>query len=197
MCQGKAWIIVTSQQDIDSLMKVPGNDFSKIQGRFKTRLSLSSANVDEVIRKRILAKNPTATQTLEALYEEKEAILKNLISFSADTAEKKMFVDSKDFAAVYPFIPYQFNLLGNVLTSIREHGASGKHLAEGERSMLALFQESAISLMNEELGVLMPFNIFYNALDKFIDHTHRSEIIKPWITNSLMNSMWKSLKSYS
>lgn len=178
MCQGKAWIIVTSQQDIDSLMKVPGNDFSKIQGRFKTRLSLSSANVDEVIRKRILAKNPTATQTLEALYEEKEAILKNLISFSSDTAEKKMYVDSKDFAAVYPFIPYQFNLLGNVLTSIREHGASGKHLAEGERSMLALFQESAISLMNEELGVLMPFNIFYNALDKFIDHTHRSVIIK-------------------
>ncbi len=177
MCHGKAWIIVTSQQDIDSLMKVPGNDFSKIQGRFKTRLSLSSANVDEVIRKRILAKNPTATLTLEALYEEKEAILKNLISFSADTAEKKMYSNGKDFAAVYPFIPYQFNLLGNVLTSIREHGASGKHLAEGERSMLALFQESAISLMDKDLGVLMPFNIFYNALDKFIDHTHRSVII--------------------
>ncbi len=172
MCQGKAWIIVTSQQDIDSLMKVPGNDFSKIQGRFKTRLSLSSANVDEVIRKRILAKNPIATQTLESLYEEKEAILKNLISFSSDTAEKKMYVDSKDFAAVYPFIPYQFNLLGNVLTSIREHSASGKHLAEGERSMLALFQESAMSYKDEQLGVLIPFNIFYNALDQFIDHTH-------------------------
>jgi len=178
MCQGRAWLIVTSQQDIDSMMNVPGNDFSKIQGRFKTRLSLSSANVDEVIRKRILAKNPTATQTLEALHEEKEAILKNLISFSADTAEKKMYSGSIDFAAVYPFIPYQFNLLGSVLTSIREHGASGKHLAEGERSMLALFQESAISLMNKELGVLTPFNIFYNALDKFIDHTHRSVIIK-------------------
>lgn len=177
-CQGKAWILVTSQQDIDSLMKVPGNDFSKIQGRFKTRLSLSSANVDEVIRKRILAKNEMATQTLEALYEEKEALLKNLISFTSDTAEKKMYADGKDFAAVYPFIPYQFNLLGSVLTSIREHGASGKHLAEGERSMLALFQESAIEVMNKNLGVLMPFNIFYNALDKFIDHQHRAVIIK-------------------
>lgn len=177
-CEGKAWIIVTSQQDIDDLVKVKGYDFSKIQGRFDTRLSLSSANVDEVIRKRILAKNETATQTLEALYEEKEAILKNLLSFSSDTAEKKLYGNSKDFAAVYPFIPYQFNLLGNVLTSIREHGASGKHLAEGERSMLALFQESAISLMDRDLGVLMPFNIFYNALDKFIDHTHRSVIIK-------------------
>ena len=33
-CQGKAWVIVTSQQDIDSITKVKGNDFSKIQGRF-------------------------------------------------------------------------------------------------------------------------------------------------------------------
>ena len=52
-CMGKAWVIVTSQQDIDSITKVKGNDFSKIQGRFDTRLSLSSANVDAVIKKRI------------------------------------------------------------------------------------------------------------------------------------------------
>lgn len=43
-CMGKAWVIVTSQQDIDSITKVKGNDFSKIQGRFDTSLSLSSAN---------------------------------------------------------------------------------------------------------------------------------------------------------
>ncbi len=55
-CMGKAWVIVTSQQDIDSITKVKGNDFSKIQGRFDTRLSLSSANVDAVIKKRILEK---------------------------------------------------------------------------------------------------------------------------------------------
>ena len=67
-CQGKAWIVVTSQQDIDSVIKVKGNDFSKIMGRFDTRLSLSSANVDEVIRRRILEKTPVATQTLSVLY---------------------------------------------------------------------------------------------------------------------------------
>ena len=42
-CKGKAWVIVTSQQDVDSIMTVKGNDFSKIQGRFATRLALSSA----------------------------------------------------------------------------------------------------------------------------------------------------------
>lgn len=178
MCGGKAWIVVTSQQDIDSITRVKGNDFSKIQGRFDTRLSLSSANVDEVIRKRILAKNETAKETLRLLYDQKEAILKNLITFTSDTAEKKMYADREDFADVYPFIPYQFNLLGQVLTAIREHGASGKHLSEGERSMIALFKESAVSLMNQTEGVLVPFNIFYNALHKFIDHTHSAVITK-------------------
>jgi hypothetical protein len=176
MCGGKAWIIVTSQQDIDSITKVKGNDFSKIQGRFDTRLSLSSANVDEVIRKRILAKNDDAMDTLKLLYDQKEAVLKNLITFTADTAEKKMYADREEFAAVYPFIPYQFHLLGQVLTAIRTHGASGKHLSEGERSMIALFKESAVSLMENEEGVLVPFSIFYNALHKFIDHTHSSVI---------------------
>ncbi len=178
MCGGKAWIIVTSQQDIDAVTKVKGNDFSKIQGRFDTRLSLSSANVDEVIRKRILAKNEIANETLRLLYDQKEAILKNLINFTADTAEKKMYADREDFAAVYPFTPYQFNLLGQVLTAIREHGASGKHLSEGERSMIALFKESAVALMQQTEGVLVPFNIFYNALHKFIDHTHSAVITK-------------------
>src|SRR5699024_4484748 len=67
-CKGKAWIAVTSQEDIDSVLTVKGNDFSKIQGRFDTKLSLSSAFVDEVIEKRILAKNEAGKQTLDELY---------------------------------------------------------------------------------------------------------------------------------
>jgi len=177
-CQGRAWVIVTSQQDIDSITKTKGNDFSKIQGRFNTTLSLSSANVDEVIRKRILAKNETAKLTLRLLYDKNEAIIKNLITFTSDTSYKELYENRDEFAVVYPFIPYQFNLLGQVLTSIRTHGASGKHLAEGERSMLALFQESAIHFKDNEEGLLIPFNTFYNALDKFIDHTHRTVILQ-------------------
>ena len=155
-CMGKAWVIVTSQQDIDSITKVKGNDFSKIQGRFDTRLSLSSANVDAVIKKRILDKTETAAQSLRLLYDQKATIIKNLIVFN-DGVEKKLYANAEDFAEVYPFVPYQFNLLASVLTSIRTHGASGKHLSEGERSMLALFKESAMQLMDDEMGAIVPF----------------------------------------
>lgn len=176
-CQGKVWIVVTSQQDIDSITKIKGNDFSKIQGRFDTRLSLSSANVDEVIKKRILDKTTTAKQTLKLLYEQKSTIIKNLIVFN-DGVEKKLYVDENDFATVYPFVPYQFNLLASVLTSIRTHGASGKHLSEGERSMLALFKESAMKIMNEQHGAMIPFNVFYDALHQFLDHSHKGVITR-------------------
>ncbi len=176
-CNGKAWIVVTSQQDIDSITEAVGEDFSKIQGRFDTRLNLTSANVDEVIKLRILEKTETANETLGILYENKETVIKNLIVFD-DAVEKKLYEDKKDFCDVYPFIPYQFNLLGSVLTSIRQHGASGKHLSEGERSMLALFKESAEKIMNKEDGEIVPFNIFYDGLDKFLDHSHSAVITK-------------------
>ena len=184
-CHGKAWIIVTSQQDIDSITKTKGNDFSKIQGRFDTRLSLSSANVDEVIRKRILEKNETGRQALTLLYDEKATVIKNLIIFN-DGVEKKLYSDRENFSAVYPFIPYQFNLLGSVLTSIRTHGSSGKHLAEGERSMLALFKESAVKVMNDEPGTIVPFNMFYDALEQFLDHSHKG-VISHALDNEYLN----------
>ena len=177
-CGGKAWVIVTSQQDIDSITKVKGNDFSKIQGRFNTRLNLSSSNVDEVIKKRILRKTHIAKDTLELLYQDKEAILKNLITFSADTAEMKIYKSKEDFVDVYPFIPYQFNLLQSVFTGIRLHGSSGKHLSEGERSLLSAFQESAIMYADKEAGTIIPFSAFYETVEAFLDSNIRTVIIR-------------------
>ena len=185
-CKGKAWVIVTSQEDIDSITKTKGNDFSKIQGRFDTRLSLSASNVDEVIRKRILEKNEIAESALKLLYEQKESTIKNLITFTSDTADKKLYTDKTDFADCYPFIPYQFNLLGQVLTAVRTHGASGKHLSDQSRSMLALFQESAIRLKDSETGALVPFSYFYDPLHKFIDHQH-SQVITDAENNSRLD----------
>ena len=87
---------------------------------------------------------------------------------------------------MYPFVPYQFNLLASVLTSIRTHGASGKHLAEGERSMLALFKESAMKVMEQSEGTIVPFNMFYDALEQFLDHSHKGVIIRA-LDNEYLN----------
>ena len=184
-CQGKAWVVVTSQQDIDSIVRNVPQDFSKIQGRFKTRLNLTSSDVHEVIRRRILEKNEQATDSLKSKYANIEYPLKNLLTFD-NTAEVKLYKNSEDFKEAYPFIPYQFYLLQQVLTSVREHSNTGKHLAEGERSMLGLFQEAAIHHMTEDDNTLIPFYTFYDTLESFIDHD-KSIVINQAYTNDNLN----------
>ena len=172
-CQGRAWVVVTSQEAIDEITKnrIKGQDFSKIIGRFNRPLNLSSANTDEVIKLRLLNKNDAANQSLEALYHQKVAILKNQITFTADCAELPGYRHVEEFVSAYPFIPYQFNLLQQVFTVIRVMGAAGKHLASGERSLLDAFQLASKAVANETLGALVSFNTFYLAVEGFLDST--------------------------
>lgn len=182
---GRAWVIVTGQEAIDDISVIQGNDFSKIQGRFKTRIALNSHDVEEVIKRRILSKKAKVETSLENLYEANSSFIRNLILFD-QAAEMKLYKNGADFASIYPFIPYQFNLLGDVLTAIRENSSVGKHLSEGERSLLASFQESAVRYMGEEEGVVIPFSAFYEPLERFLDHGH-SSVIAQARKNELIN----------
>lgn len=168
-CGGKAWVIVTSQEAIDDVVKVQGNDFSKIQGRFDTKLSLSSSDIDEVIKKRILDKTEEAKTSLKMIYDKDESIIRNLLTFKSATYQK-VYEDSNDFAETYPFIPYQFKLLQDVFTDIRKHGYAGKHLSSGERSLLGAFQETAKRYGSSEIGTIIPFYAFYDTIEQFLEH---------------------------
>ena len=52
--------------------------------------------------------------------------------------------------------------------------------------MLALFKESAVNIMNKEMGVIVPFHRFYDALENFLDHSHSGVIIRAY-DNSYIN----------
>ena len=190
-CKGKVWVIVTAQEDIDSMtenMQERANDFSKIQGRFKTRLSLTSANADEVIKERILKKNEKGKQTLMSTYDSEEVTIQNVVDFQGTAIEMKKIRNAEEFADCYPFLPYQFHLLADVLNAIRLNSSTGKHLSEGERSMLGAYQKAAEYVEHEEDGVLVPFYRFYDDLIKFLDHTHAG-VIQRAEDNERLNPM--------
>lgn len=173
ICNGRAWIIVTSQADMDAvigdLSASKANDFSKITGRFTTRLSLSSSNTDEVIQKRLLRKTDAAKEQLDAIWQEKGDILRNQINFDKSGPTLKNYDSVDTFIAHYPFIPYQFQLVQKVFEQVRKVGASGAHLAYGERSMLDAFQMAALSIKDKPVGALIPMHSFYNAIEGFLD----------------------------
>ncbi len=161
---------------IDSITKISGDDFSKIQGRFNTKLSLSSSSVDEVIKKRILAKTDNAANMLMLSYNKNSAVLKNLFAFNDAVLDLKGYTSEYDFVETYPFVPYQFRLMQNVLAQIRKHGNSGKHLSGGERSMLSGFQEAAQAIQDKDENALVPFSLFYNTVHTFLESTIRRVI---------------------
>ena len=176
-CKGKVWVIVTSQEDIDSVTHVRGNDFSKIQGRFNTRLSLSSASVDEVIKRRLLAKTDEAAALLRLVYRQNASVMRNLFTFAPGTlADLKGYSSEEEFVETYPFVPYQFRLLQDVLVQIRKHGSSGKSLSGGERSMLSAFQEASQQRMLQNEESFVPFNAFYDTVHTFLDGAVRRVI---------------------
>ncbi len=179
MCTGRAWVVVTSQEDIDRVLgEVRGaqaNDFSKIQGRFNTRLSLSSSNTDEVIQRRLLSKTDDASKELDTLFEKKGEIIKHQLSFTGG-ATLERYREKNDFIINYPFAPYQFQLVQKIFESIRKAGATGLHLSRGERSMLDAFQAAAKSVSEEEVGALVPLYEFYPSIESFLDTTVKKTV---------------------
>lgn len=167
---GRAWIICSSQEAIDDVIKgVRRNDFSKILGRFDTKIKLSSTDIDEVVKKRLLAKNDDAIATLSSTYQVKEAEIKNLLTFSGGGTYKEIYKNASDFVETYPYIPYQFKLLQETYMNIREKGFAGAHLSSGARSLLGAVQETAKAHANDELGKLIPFSAFYETVVTAID----------------------------
>ena len=179
-CKGRAWVIVTSQADIDAAIGDTNlsrsQDFSKIQGRFHTRLSLASSNTDEVISERLLSKTEAAHVLLRDVFAGKSDVINNQLSFVGNSVNLRGYKDAAEFVACYPFAPYQFTLLQKIFESIRKVGATGKHLSQGERSLLDAFQAAAVSNAPKNIDVLVPLYDFYSSIESFIDGAAKRSI---------------------
>ena len=158
-CDGQAWVIVTAQQDMNSVIgemdKNQANDFSKIQDRFAIRLNLTSAAVREVIQKRLLRKTDDAVDALKSIYERERNNFKTLFDFTGGGQTYKNFTDEEDFIACYPFVPYQFVLFQLAIKNLSHQNAfQGKHRSVGERSMLGVFQDVAVGIAEDDAGTV-------------------------------------------
>lgn len=168
-CRGRAWIIVTAQEDMSTVVgemdKQQGNDFSKIQARFKNRMKLTSADVAEVIQKRLLMKNDLGVQLLSDVYHREVNNFKTLFDFADGSQTYRNFQDREHFIHAYPFIPYQFALFQFAIQNLSQHNAfEGQHSSVGERSMLGVFQQVAIQICKHPVGQLATFDLMFEGI---------------------------------
>ena len=180
--RGASWVLVTSQEDMESVIgdmnKRQQNDFSRIQARFKIKIPLTSANVDEVIEKRLLSKKDEAGKHLHSVWMKEQANLETLLSFTELGVQFRGFRDEVDFSGKYPFIPYQFDLFQQCIRALSDHNAfQGRHASVGERSMLGVFQDVMQQLGEKESGQLVSFDLLFEGLRSTIRGEIQNAII--------------------
>ena len=182
VCQGQAWVVVTSQSAVDSLVNVNlqmQNDFSKIMGRFKVKLNLTSQNANEVIQKRLLEKTDEGNRDLTVIYEKIKNSLSSIIHFSDRTRQYQNYKDANHFALVYPFVPYQMDLFQSCITGLSTHNVfQGKHQSTGERSMLDVVQNIAKQISDQPIGTIATFDMFFDGVSAIIRGDVQTQIQK-------------------
>ncbi|MDA3789164.1 MAG: BREX system P-loop protein BrxC [Desulfobacula sp.] len=167
--RGRAWVIVTAQEDVHTVVgemnKQQSNDFSKIQARFENRMKLTSADVAEVIQKRLLQKNDAGIHKLSKVYDDQVNNFKTLFDFADGSQLYRNFKDQDHFIHTYPFIPYQFILFQTAIQNLSMHNAfEGKHRSVGERSMLGVFQQVAVQISDHDIGQLATFDLMFEGI---------------------------------
>lgn len=199
-CKGRSWIFATAQEDLEAIVgdqaAVQSDDFSKIQGRFKIRIPLTSANVDEVIEKRLLAKNAAAADLLAKNWKAQRANLSTILSFSESGVQFRKYQGEKDYVRKFPFIPYQFDLFQQCIRELSKHNAfQGRHASIGERSMLGVFQEVLRDIRSADTTTLVSFDKMFEGLRSTIRGEIQNAITlaERNITNDLAVRVLKAL----
>lgn len=167
--RGHSWVFVTSQEDMDKVVgdmnRAQQNDFSRIQARFRIKIPLTSANVDEVIEKRLLKKHDNCIADLGNTFQSEQSHLESLLSFSEAGVQFRNYLNEIDFINKYPFIPYQFDLFQQCRRALSTHNAfQGRHASVGERSMLGVFQQVVQSILAKDTTALVSFDMMFEGI---------------------------------
>lgn len=168
VCENRAWVFVTSQEDLDTVIgdatQQQRHDFSRITARFYFRLPLTSTNVEEVIQKRLLAKTEEGEKALSAYYGDNAEQLRTVYQFGKGVKDLR-FTDADGFVLSYPFLAYQFHYLQESLKGLSDHNAFiGRHVSRGERSMLEVFQDVGKQLADSQIVQFATFDQMFDGI---------------------------------
>lgn len=168
VCDGRSWILITSQQSITDVAGHMGSaahdEFSKIQGRFDVKLHLTSQDADEVIRRRLLEKRPESLPLLRQFYDQRSADFGASFDFIGGTTYVN-YRAREDFIDNWPLVPYQFFLIRDILISLASSDAfQGRFSSTGERSMIRIFSKALGALTGDAADSMVPFNLIYDCL---------------------------------
>ena len=179
--RGKMWIVVTSQEKLTEL--VGGLDdkrveLARLMDRFPLQVHLEPADISEVTSKRVLSKNAQAEKDLRELFTQHRGRLTDNTRLTADIKLPELSTES--FVDLYPLMPYQIDLIIQVVSGLRTQGGASKHIGGANRTIIKLAQQLLIhpdvDLASAPLGTLARVDQVYDLVSGNIGSEVRGKI---------------------
>jgi hypothetical protein len=179
--RGKHWVVVTSQERLDEL--VSGLDDKKIElqrlmDRFPLQVHLEPSDISEVTSRRVLSKNAAAQVVLGKLFDEHRGRLTDHTRLTADIKLPELARES--FVDLYPLLPYQIDLIIQVVSGLRTQGGASKHVGGANRTIIKLAQQllinPAVKLADRQIGDLVRLDQVYDLVEGNIGSEVRAKI---------------------
>jgi hypothetical protein len=179
--RGKLWVVVTSQEKLIEL--VGGLDdrrveLARLMDRFPLQVHLEPSDISEVTSKRVLSKNAEAEKQLRELFTQHRGRLSDNTRITADIKLPELSTES--FVDLYPLLPYQIDLIIQIVSGLRTQGGASKHVGGANRTIIKLAQQLLIhpdvDLANAPIGQLARVDQIYDLVSGNIGSEIRAKI---------------------
>lgn len=172
--KGKIWLIVTSQEKLEEVIEGVGQrqtTFSKIIDRFDLRLEMTSENIEKVLEERILKKREAPAKTIGKMFTDHQGNIVNIATLQ-NASRSLPECNEWSFVKAYPFLPYQFNIMPLIFSSIRSKGGPATQLTGSERSMLGVTQgvikSPKTGFKESDMGRVVALDEIYDQIENEI-----------------------------
>lgn len=179
--RGKHWLAVTSQEKLTEL--VGGLDdrrieLARLMDRFPLQVHLESSDISEVTSRRVLHKSPDAESLLGRLFDDHRGRLADTTRVTADMRLPEL--TRQGFIDLYPLLPYQIDLIIQIVSGLRTQGGASRHVGGANRTIIKLAQQLLINpatqLADQPVGHLARIDQVYDLIEGNIGSEVRTKI---------------------
>ncbi len=179
--KGKIWLIATSQEKLEAIIDIYERDRTelvRLQDRFAYKVFLSPSDIREVASHRVLSKKGVAEPELRSLYQKHKGQLGHATQVSGAVPLPMLEEDS--FVSLYPLLPYQVDLVINVVSGLRRQVGGPQTMGGANRTIIKLAQQLLIhprvGLADASVGRLVTLDSVYDLIATNIASEIQQEI---------------------
>lgn len=163
------WIVVTSQEKLDEVVTALDSkkiELARLQERFRVTVDLKQSDISRVTSERVLKKKPEATELLAGKFTDNTDRIRGCATL--ERTSRNIEIDTENFAALYPYLPYQIDLSIDIVAGLRLKRGAHRHVGGSNRTIIKQAQQMMINdrtrLADEPIGTFVTLDRIYELL---------------------------------